>query len=410
MPTIQSLKREAIAPVFDEFRRRVLNLDAGVHEDVRKQYVAYKFATNFVCVVPLKSELKLYLNISLEELNDPEGLGENVAGVGHWGTGDVLVRLASEAELDPVLDLVRQAFEKQGEDGGDEPQWSQAGVEAIVEQAADDAAAQALLGVVESAVRNELYPRPWKRSIMFAPPANRSRALFTLSLRENEQVDLYVAADAFATFYGLDADEVEQHLGPDGPTALTAHEVAALADRLDELMANAVATETAKATPTWNGRDFYVILGERDWGDCSRYGFVSAGGGPVYTKPLEQLYPGARVFAYKPWPVRGYVGVGRVTGKTLPIRDFRVQENGEEMPLLEADLDGRDYFARNADDLKLCEYVVPVEWTVTKPTDEAAWEGGLFANQMTVCKLRDRTTIEYLEAAFDIDAVVLANE
>jgi uncharacterized protein with ParB-like and HNH nuclease domain/predicted transport protein len=396
------LQNEAIAPVFDEFRRRVLNLDAGVHEEVRKQYVAYKFATNFVCVVPLKSELKLYLNIALEELNDPDGRSENVAGIGHWGTGDVLVRLVDEAELDPVIDLVRQAFEKQGEDTGDEPQWSQAGVEAIVEQAADDDVAQALLGVVESAVRNELYPRPWKRSIMFAPQANRSRALFTLGLREDEQVDMYVVADAFATFYGLDADEVEQHLGPDGSMALTAHEVAALADRLDELMANAVATETAKATPKWNGRDFYVTLGERDWGDCARHGFVSAGGGPVYTKPLEQLYPGARVFAYKPRPVRGYVGVGRVTGERMPIRDFRVRENGEEMQLLEADLAGRDYFARNVDDLELCEYVVPVEWTVTKATNEAVWEAGLFANQMTVCKLRDRNTIEHLEVAFDL--------
>ena len=47
---------------------------------------------------------------------------------------------------------------------------------------------------------------------------------------------------------------------------------------------------------------------------------------------------------------------------------------------------------------------------MTKPTDEAVWEVGLFANQMTVCKLRDRTTIEHLEAAFDLDAAALANE
>ena len=42
-----------IRPLFDELRRRVINLDAGVHEEVRKQYIAYKLATNFVEVVPL---------------------------------------------------------------------------------------------------------------------------------------------------------------------------------------------------------------------------------------------------------------------------------------------------------------------------------------------------------------------
>ena len=34
------------------------------------------------------------------------------------------------------MDLVRQSFERQGEEGYEEPQWSQAGVEQIVEQAA----------------------------------------------------------------------------------------------------------------------------------------------------------------------------------------------------------------------------------------------------------------------------------
>ncbi len=34
--------------MFDEFRRRVLNLDAGVREEVRKQYIAYKYAGNFL--------------------------------------------------------------------------------------------------------------------------------------------------------------------------------------------------------------------------------------------------------------------------------------------------------------------------------------------------------------------------
>jgi predicted transport protein len=52
-----------------------MNLDAGVHEEVRKQYIAYKLATNFVEVVPLARELKLYLDVTIDELNDPHGLG-----------------------------------------------------------------------------------------------------------------------------------------------------------------------------------------------------------------------------------------------------------------------------------------------------------------------------------------------
>lgn len=41
-----------------------------------------------------------------------------------------------------------------------------------------------------------------------------------------------------------------------------------------------------------NGTDFYVAFGEgehRNWDDAVKYGFVSAGGGPCYSRTLESL-------------------------------------------------------------------------------------------------------------------------
>ena len=106
-----------IRPLFDEFRRRVTNLDAGVHEEVRKQYIAYKLTTNFVEVVPLANELKLYLDITIDELNDPHGLARDVTAVGHWGTGSVEVRLANLDQLEDVMALVRQVVRAAGRGG-----------------------------------------------------------------------------------------------------------------------------------------------------------------------------------------------------------------------------------------------------------------------------------------------------
>jgi hypothetical protein len=63
-----------IRPLFDELRKRVLNLDPGV-EEVRKQYIAYKLTTNFVEVVPLASELKLYLDVTIDGAVDASGRG-----------------------------------------------------------------------------------------------------------------------------------------------------------------------------------------------------------------------------------------------------------------------------------------------------------------------------------------------
>jgi len=240
-----------IRPLFDELRKRVLNLDAGVVDEVRKQYIGFKLSTNFLEVVPLASELKLYLDISAGELDDPSGAARDVSGVGHWGTGDVEVRLSTADQLEGVMALVRQAFDLQGEEGADEPQWSRAGVEQIIDQASSQDLQAALREVVGSAVRNGLYPRPTKRSIMFAPGTNRSRALITLNIREDGRLDRWCSPDTFQTFYGFDVSEVERLLGASEWATYEPEEVAALADRLDELMAEApLPSQVERIAPT----------------------------------------------------------------------------------------------------------------------------------------------------------------
>lgn len=236
-----------LRPLFDELRKRILNLDAGVVEEIRKQYIAYRFSSNFVEVVPQQNDVKVYLDISLDELEDPGGLGRDVTKVGHWGTGAVEARLTTGDQLEGIMALVRQSFDRQAEEGTEEPTWSRVGVERVVGEASDPAIQTALIAVVEAAVGVGLYPRPWKRSLMFAPPANRSRALFTLSIRSDDRVDLWCAADAFQLFYGLDPASVERLLGPAGPTPQYAHDLGSLVGRIEELMADAVNVRTPGA-------------------------------------------------------------------------------------------------------------------------------------------------------------------
>lgn len=49
----------------------MLALDPSVSEDILKLYVAYKAETNFVNLVPLKTRLRLSLNLDCHELHDP---------------------------------------------------------------------------------------------------------------------------------------------------------------------------------------------------------------------------------------------------------------------------------------------------------------------------------------------------
>ena len=106
--------------VFEAFRKEVLALDPCVTQEFMKVYVAYKAETNFVDVVPQAKRLRLSLNIPFPEISDPKGLCQDVTNVGRWGNGDVEVGLPSLDELPYVMGLVRQSFEKQMGNGGDE--------------------------------------------------------------------------------------------------------------------------------------------------------------------------------------------------------------------------------------------------------------------------------------------------
>ncbi len=159
-----------------------------------------------------------------------------------------------------------------------------------------------------------------------------------------------------------------------------------------------------RASLTWNG-EYYVSFGEgetRSWQDARKYGFVSAGGGRWYTRTLELLEPDNRIWVNVPGP--GYVGVGRVVGRALPVGDFRVEQNGAKVPISDVETHAPEMFARK-DDPEKAEYLVRVEWLKTMSLDQAIKEKGFFGNQNTVCRPRDKKwdhTVDRLRRRFGI--------
>lgn len=102
--------------LFETLRKEILTLDENVEEEILKQYIAYKFNTNFVDIIPQQNRLKLSINIYPDELDDPKELARDVTNIGAWGNGKVEVILADMENLPYCLGLIRQALEKQQND------------------------------------------------------------------------------------------------------------------------------------------------------------------------------------------------------------------------------------------------------------------------------------------------------
>lgn len=66
----------------------------------------------------------------------------------------------------------------------------------------------------QAALRYGMYPRLYRWSIMYAPPANKSRVLICAWVRPRQgKLSIYLAATAFAEFYPVRTQEVVHRLG-----------------------------------------------------------------------------------------------------------------------------------------------------------------------------------------------------
>lgn len=114
LQTYEHLKG-AMLDLYQALKKRILNIDSSVKEEYKKLYIAFKSTTNFVDIVPQKARLRLSLNIDFPDIIDPKGLCKDVSGLGRWGNGDVEVGISNLNELDDIMDLIQQAFDKQME-------------------------------------------------------------------------------------------------------------------------------------------------------------------------------------------------------------------------------------------------------------------------------------------------------
>ncbi|GAA8029410.1 DUF262 and DUF1524 domain-containing protein [Helicobacter pylori] len=99
--------------LFDILSKEIKALDERITESFMKAYIAYKFKTNFVDIVVQTKDLKLYLNMKFNELQDEKNLASDATNKHHNGNGDIEVKLETKENILYCLGLIKQALEKQ---------------------------------------------------------------------------------------------------------------------------------------------------------------------------------------------------------------------------------------------------------------------------------------------------------
>jgi predicted transport protein len=107
-------KSEDVKVLFESLKERIFSLNVGddILEKPNKIYISYKHGKNFCEVRPQSKEIKIWLDISYSDLDDPKKLSRDVSNVGHYGTGEVETKLGNLSELDDLMYLVEQSYKQ----------------------------------------------------------------------------------------------------------------------------------------------------------------------------------------------------------------------------------------------------------------------------------------------------------
>ncbi|GAA9698193.1 DUF262 and DUF1524 domain-containing protein [Helicobacter pylori] len=99
--------------LFDILSKEIKALDERITEKFNQEYISYMFDKNFVDIVVQNKDLKLYLNMPFNELQDEKNLARDMTNKGHLGNGDIEIKLETKENIPYCLGLIKQVLEKQ---------------------------------------------------------------------------------------------------------------------------------------------------------------------------------------------------------------------------------------------------------------------------------------------------------
>ncbi|GHS51164.1 DUF262 and DUF1524 domain-containing protein [Helicobacter pylori] len=99
--------------LFGILNKGIKDLDEKIVENFNQDCISYKFSKNFVDIVVQTKDLKLYLNMKFNELQDEKNLARDMTNKGHLGNGDIEIKLETKENIPYCLGLIKQALEKQ---------------------------------------------------------------------------------------------------------------------------------------------------------------------------------------------------------------------------------------------------------------------------------------------------------
>lgn len=107
-------KPEHIQQLVLSAREYIMSLDPAFEEVPKKHYLAYKISQNIVCVEVQRRRILLYLKLDPSEVSPLPSNARDVSEIGHFGTGDLELALATEDDVEAAKHFIELAYQRVG--------------------------------------------------------------------------------------------------------------------------------------------------------------------------------------------------------------------------------------------------------------------------------------------------------
>ena len=104
---------DKLADRFEMLRAMLRALGDDVQENTLKYYFAFKRIKNFACIEihPGKGQITVYVKVNPDTIKLEENFTRDVRKVGHFGTGELEIRISSDEDLKKAEPLIMKSYE-----------------------------------------------------------------------------------------------------------------------------------------------------------------------------------------------------------------------------------------------------------------------------------------------------------
>lgn len=96
--------------IFYQLQEILTSLSDEIDEVPKKNYIAYKLTQNIACVEIHKNEILLFLKYNPEQISNMPKNFRNVKNIGHFGTGDLEIRIRSVDDIHIAKPYIEEAI------------------------------------------------------------------------------------------------------------------------------------------------------------------------------------------------------------------------------------------------------------------------------------------------------------